>query len=316
MILLAWQDARFGTVANLLLLPGLLYSLASQGPWSFRSQYLGQVRPRVERSAPRAMPPVTPQDLSCLPKPLRDYLEQAGVVGQPRVRHFRARWRGRIRGGPDEPFMPFTAEQHNFVSEPARFFHMQARRGGLPVDVLHAFAQGTATLRVKLLSLVPVVDARGPELTRAETVTLFNDLCLLAPGALVDAPITWEALDAHSVRGTFRLGPNTVSAHLRFNARAELVDFVSDDRLMASADGQRFEPRRWSTPVGTYRAFGPYRLFSRGRAVWHDADGEYTYLEAELRDVEINGAVLWPRADASQPRGESHEPNVPSGSWS
>ena len=38
-------------------------------------------------------------------------------------------------------------------------------------------------MRVRLLSLIPMVDASGPDLRRKETVTVFNDLCLLAPGA-------------------------------------------------------------------------------------------------------------------------------------
>ena len=44
----------------------------------------------------------------------------AGVLGQPRVQNMRAGMRGRIRGGPNAPWMPFTAEQHNFFDEPSR----------------------------------------------------------------------------------------------------------------------------------------------------------------------------------------------------
>ncbi|RLB59962.1 MAG: hypothetical protein DRI34_00115 [Deltaproteobacteria bacterium] len=287
LIFSTWRDARFGTVANLLLLPILLYGLASLGPWGFRAEYLRQVRGRLAR--PAIATPVAAGELSALPRPLRCYLEQAGVVGRERVHHFRARWRGRIRGGPDQPWMEFTAEQYNFVAEPARFFFMRARRGGLPVEVLHAFSGGAAIMRVRLLASIPLVDASGPELTRAETVTLFNDLCLLAPAALLDPGINWEELDERSVRGRYTVGANTISAVLHFNERCELVDFVSDDRLAASADGRRFTPKRWSTPVEAYRRFGPWRLFSRGRGLWHDRQGEYAYFEAELLDLQVNG---------------------------
>jgi hypothetical protein len=40
---------------------------------------------------------------------------------------------------------------------------MKASRGGLPVDVYDAFRDGSTTMGVRLLSLVPM-DARGPEL--------------------------------------------------------------------------------------------------------------------------------------------------------
>ena len=57
--------------------------------------------------------------------------------------------------------MPFTAEQHNFPPDGARFFLMRAKRGGLPVDVFHAFHDGAASMRVRLLSFLPVVNASG-----------------------------------------------------------------------------------------------------------------------------------------------------------
>jgi hypothetical protein len=221
---------------------------------------------------------------------VQSYLRLAGAVGEPRVRHFRAAWRGRIRATADSPWMEFTAEQDNFPGEPARFFRMDATRSGLPVEVFHAFRRNSAAMRVRLLSLVPLVDASGPEVDRAETVTLFNDLCLLAPAALVDAAIRWEPLDARSARAHYTAGSNTISAVLRFNEAGELVDFVSEDRLAASPDGTQFTRQRWSTPVKDYRSFGPRRVFTRGEGRWHPPEGEFAYLEIELLDLQTNGA--------------------------
>jgi hypothetical protein len=186
--------------------------------------------------------------------------------------------------------MEFTASQHNFVDEPARFFHLTARRSGLPVDVLHAYHEGVATMRVRLLSLFPVVDARGPEMRQAETVTVLNDLCLFAPGALIDARIRWEEIDAQTVRARYTVTPDTISATLTFNDAGELVNFVSDDR-MASPDGEKFERWRWSTPVLEYRTFGALRVTGRGEGRWHPPEGDFAYIELELLDLEINGGM-------------------------
>lgn len=285
----AWGDARVGTVANALILAGVAYGFASLGPTSFRAEYRASIR---ERAAQAGSPPlVTEADLEPLPQPVRTYLRVAGVVGQPRVDHFRAEWRGRIRATADDPWMEFTAEQHNFIGEPARYFLMDATRGGLPVDVFHVFQGEAATMRVRLLSMFPIVDVSGPELTRAEVVTLLNDLSLLAPAALIETSIRWEPIDDHSARAEYTVGPNTISAVLLFNPEGELVDFVSEDRLAASPDGSEFTRQQWSTPVEGYRSFGPLRLMSRGEGRWHPAEGEFAYIELELVDLEVNGAV-------------------------
>ncbi len=143
-------------------------------------------------------------------------------------------------------------------------------------------------MRIKAAGLVPVGDLAGNDMTRAETVTLFNDLCIMAPGALVDPVISWEAVETQSVRATFTNGCHSSRAELQFNDAGELIDFWSDDRLAASADGKTLTPMRWSTPVTQYRAFGPHRLASAGQGVWHPSDGANVYLELVLEDVQYN----------------------------
>jgi len=287
LVISSWAGAKAGTVANLLILVVVIYGFASRGPTSFRAQYRRAVSERVD-GAPDSMPPLMEADVAHLPELVQRYLQVTGAIGRPRIHHFRAAWRGRIRSGPDDPWMSFSAEQVNFVRNPARFFGMHATRSGLPVDVFHVFRDGAASMRVRLLSLFPIVDADGPELTRAETVTILNDLCLLAPAALVDAPVRWEAVDERSVRALYTLGPNAVSAVLDFNEDGELVDFVSDDRLAASEDGAQLTPMRWSTPVGDYRTFGPRRASASGTGLWHPASGTYAYIELELTGLEVN----------------------------
>lgn len=286
-IMASWTDAKVGTLANLVILLGAIYGFASQGPWSFRAAYERQVDARMAEGADAEPAALTEADIAHLPELVQRYLHVTGAVGQPRIEHFRAAWRGRIRESPDDAWMTFTAEQVNFIRDPARFFLMDARRSRLPVDVFHAFVEGAASMRVRVLSVFPVADEHGPELTRAETVTLFNELCLLAPDALIDPAIEWDPVDDRSVRARYTLGGNTISAVLEFNDAGELVDFVSDDRSAVSEDG-RLTPLRFSTPVGDYGTFGDRRVMTRGEGRWHPPEGAFAYIELELVDFEVN----------------------------
>ena len=105
---------------------------------------------------------------------------------------------------------------------------------------------------------------------------MFNDLCILAPAALIDTPILWQRLDDNHVRGVFTNGAQTVTA--------DLVDFVSDDRMSTSRDGSTFTPQRWSTPVRDYRTFDARRIATYGEGRWHTTgpQGQYAYLEYNL----------------------------------
>jgi hypothetical protein len=125
-------------------------------------------------------------------------------------------------------------------------------------------------------------------MTLAETVTLFNDMCIMAPATLVDPAIGWEEVDARTVRATFTNAGHTIRAELSFNNAGELTNFWSDDRRRAASDGKTMTPVRWSTPVRDYRTFGSVRLASRGDARWHEADAEYAYIELTLDQVQYN----------------------------
>jgi hypothetical protein len=285
-IVTSWTDARVGTVANALVLLGVAWGFLSAGPRSLQTEYEREVARGLARSTPQAL--VSDQDLAALPAPVQRYLRYVGVVGHPRVQSVRIRFTGRIRSGPAAPWMPLSAEQYSFTDRPTRLFFMHARMFGLPVEALHAYADDQASMRVKVVSLVRMVDARGPEFTATETVTLFNDMCVMAPATLIDPAIRWEPVDATHVGAVFTAAGHPITATLVFDDEGRLVDFFSDDRPSLDGNGVTFTRQRWSTPLSGYRAFGPYRLASRGEARYHAAQGEYAYGEFAMESIEYN----------------------------
>ncbi len=285
-IITAWSDARFGTIANLILLIGVGYGFLSQGPSSFRAEYSAAVERLVKPAPDTSL--ITDTDLAHLPEVVQRYLRTAGAVGQPRIHNFHARFRGQIRSGPTSRWMTFSAEQVNGFDEPFRLFLMRASMFGVPMEALHRYVGRSATMRVKVASLVQVADAQGPEMDRAETVTLLNDMCVLAPGALITPNIRWEEIDARTVRAVFTNAGQTISAELSFNESGELIDFRSDDRFRSAPDGKTFTRTRWSTPLSDYRAFGPRRISVHGEARWHPAEGPFAYGRFELEAIEYN----------------------------
>ena len=283
LICLAWRDARYGTLANAIILVGALLGALIHGPWSLRADYDRAVAKALTSLGQDAL--ITAPEIDRLPVPLQRYLRLSHAEGQPRTANFEARFQGRIRGSAKNRWMPFAACQVETYREPTRLFYMDATMWGLPVQVLHIYRGSIATMRVKLLGLITLVDAKGPKLDRSETVTLFNDMCVLGPGALVDPSIQWQQLDAYRVRGAFVRGPHSITADLTFNKNGELVDFFSNDRAQASADGKVFIPLPWTTPLRDYQWFGSWWISTRGEAKWHPSEGAFTYGEFELLEL-------------------------------
>jgi hypothetical protein len=117
---------------------------------------------------------------------------------------------------------------------------------------------------------------------------MFNDMCVMAPGTLIDPAIVWEAVDHHTARASFTNAGHAIRAELSFNDAGQLTNFWSDDRCQISRAGRRMNAVRWSTPLSGYRWFGPVRHAAGGEARWHEVTGEYSYIELAFDDVQYN----------------------------
>jgi hypothetical protein len=137
LIFLFWGDARFGTVANLVILLPVIAAALEVRPGSYSNRYNAAVSEGLARYA--EIPLLAEADLSDLPAPVQKYLRITGAVGKPRIRNFRAVFTGDFRTGPKSPWMVFRSEQYNFLDQPTRLFLMKASMYGLPLEGLHVF---------------------------------------------------------------------------------------------------------------------------------------------------------------------------------
>ncbi|MGK7392274.1 MAG: DUF6544 family protein [Candidatus Cyclobacteriaceae bacterium M2_1C_046] len=277
-----WKDARYGTIANLLIVTAVLISFFT---WRFERQYLNDVTEGIKRSFTLKEDLLTENDLNHLPEPLQKYLIYAGALNKPKVHSFRVVFNGEMRSKENDWFS-FTSEQYNFLDEKDRLFFMKAKVKNIPAHGYHAYKDGDASMKIKLLSIFPVININSQELLEAETVTLFNDMCLLAPSTLIDKSIRWEEIDPYTVKGIFTHNGITVSAILLFNSEGRLLNFISDDRYDIS--GSRAEKIRFSTPVKDYNHFNGYYLCTYGEAIWHYPEGEFVYGKFNVRDISYN----------------------------
>jgi hypothetical protein len=285
----AWHDARFGSVANLILVVPIGLASLMHAPWSFGTEYAtgtktAALAPLLQTDA------LTERDIATLPSSVQRYLRYTGAVGQPRISTYRVHFRGGIREQSTDAFMASTTDQFSRVEPASRWFLMRARRSGVPFEALHVYQGSHATFRVRIAGAINVVTARGPEMDQSETVTLFNDICLLAPAALVTAPVTWQTIDEHTVRAHFVNAGHAITATVTFNDEGALTTFSSDDRYR-SADGKSFARERWSTPVTSYRWFGARRVVSTADARWSSPTGEFTYAQFEVTNIAYNVAA-------------------------
>lgn len=253
------------------------------------SQYYTQYKTEsIKRlSVPQSPRILTEQDIVRLPVPVQKYLIFTGSVNKPFVYNLRVRFEGGMKRKMTADWMDVDVQQHEFFGEYARLFYIHSSMYGIPFDGLHSYLGDSAVMQISVAGLFRVVDAQGDTMTRSETVTLFNDMCLMAPSTLLDSTIRWEQIDSLTVKAEFTNRSHTITAVLFFDPSGALINFSSDDRFL-SEDGSSYTNYRWTTPVSDYRDFHGRKVPSYGEAIWHTPDGPFPYARFRTVDIEYN----------------------------
>ncbi len=230
---------------------------------------------------------LTENDIKDLPEPVKKYIRYTGAIDKEKVNNFKVVGEGEFKTGQDKDWVKAKSEQYNFTNNPERIYFMKLNMFGLPVIGLHVYKDEKATMLIKVAGLVTVGDAKGEIMNKAETVTVFNDMCILAPASLIDKRIKWETIDPLKVKATFNNNGVKISAELYFNEKGELINFVSNDRYMTTS-GNVYQNAPWSTPVSEYKEYNGVKIASYGEAHWSLPEGDFCYGKIVLKEVQYN----------------------------
>ncbi len=280
LILTLWKDAKYGTIANIII---VVVAILSWGSHHFEMQFKNDVENHLAKTKISNNDLLTEADIESLPAPVQKYIRYAGALHKPKVNNVRIEMQGEMRSKKKDWF-PFSVVQYNFFNEPTRLFFMKAKMFGITVPGYHDYQDATASMNVKLFGMFSVVHASGKVMNRAETVTVFNDMCMMVPATLIDKRIEWIPIDRLSAKASFTNGTNKIAAMLYFNELGQLVNFISDDR----SDINVMKQYRFSTPAKEYMQMNGNNVMKYGEAVWHYPEGEFVYGKFNLKSIEYN----------------------------
>jgi hypothetical protein len=276
-----WKDARFGSIANLIV---LVAAIIGYGTVSYFNKYQKDVKKGLQQAAYFPISPLSETDIQHLPEQVKRYLRYTNSIGKPKVNNFRITFTGKLRSNEKSEWIAFSSEQYNFMAKPTRLFFMKATMKRLPVAGYHCFNNGDAFMDIRLLSLFRVQYKDGTEMDTAETVTFFNDMCCMAPATLIDKRINWLETDGNKVNASFTNNNITISAWLHFNDSGALINFISNDRYAADV-GKKLP---WATPLKDYEEMNGYKIARHAEAIYSYPQGDLCYGTFATTGVDYN----------------------------
>jgi hypothetical protein len=279
-----WHEAKFGTIANVLILIVVVLGLFQI---KFKNTYKDEVKSGMSQSQILQTSKLTESEIAFLPHSVKKYIRYTGAVGKPKVNNFKASFSGKIRKDKKSAWMKLNSEQYDFLAIPTRLFYLDAIMKHMPVAGFHCFKNGIAYMDIRLFSIFKVEYQAGHEMDISETVTFFNDMCVLAPATLIDKRIEWVELERNKVKASFTNKGIKITALLYFNEKGELVNFVSEDRY-ALGENKNISRHTWSTPLREYKPINGLKLASYAETIYTYPSGDFTYATFTLKNIAYN----------------------------
>jgi hypothetical protein len=216
------------------------------------------------------------------PEPTRRWLCHAIAPGTPLWSSVELTMRGRIKLG---RWRPFTARQ--VLSPPGGYtWAATARLAGLPVTGYDRLSSGAGEMRWRLLRLIPVLTAAGPDITRSACGRMAGEIALI-PTAFRYAAWT-HGEHANTAVATWQFGDDTESAELRVAHSGRLAE-IGVNRW-GNPGGAPFGRYPFGVRVEAEARFGGITIPSVFLAGWWW--GTERQPEGEFFRAEITGAVF------------------------
>ncbi len=281
-----WQDAKAGTLANLIV---LIVILVGAGRWRFEQRAAAQVRLLVAAAEADEERLLEADDLRGLPPIVRRWVERSGAVGAPRRRIVHIRQRGSMRTTAEGSWMPFVAEQWFTPDRPAFAWAVDVRAGpGVHLLGRDDFVGGRGRMRIDLFGLVPVADATGPRIDQGAALRYLAEMVWF-PAAATDDNVRWRQLSETEAEATLTYPGGEVDGVFVFDDEGDPAGF----RAMRYRD-QALE--EWAIAIGPSEPRGGdgIRVPVRSEVSWRAAEEgaeRWTWLEVEILSRDDEGRI-------------------------
>jgi hypothetical protein len=306
LIVVAWPDARAGSLVNAVLLVPVLVA-AAHARFEARIDREAAAVLAAPRAAEGKTGPVRSAEIAPLPPPVRLWLGRSGVLGRGRVHTVRLRQQGALRTSPEGAWLPATAVQYFTVDPPGFVWKVETTMMRvLPITGRDRLADGQGAMLIKAGSTFAVVDASDEKIALGGMLRYLGEL-IWFPSAALSRPVAWEPIDRTHARATLRDRGKAVSAEFTFDELGRVLE-IRAERYLGGGPDAKLTP--WVARCSAWRVVRGVEVPVRGDVTWELATGPFSYYRWEVLDVETNVSTLYPRSSAPTAYGPRGEPRL------
>jgi len=283
LIFMYWQNTKYGTIANVIILVGIIIGY---GAWGFNTMAKNELETFAIPAASEKKV-VTKEMLSGLPPIIQKWFERSNVIGKEIIYSVHLKQIGEMRTTPAGKWMPVEAEQWFKTEKPGFIWIADVMAApGIHLAGRDKYENGKGQMLIKLLSLIPVADTKGKETDQGAMLRYLAEM-IWFPSAALNDYINWEQIDSTTAKATITYGGITASGLFKFDVNGDMVSFEAK-RYYDRKDGATLEDWFIQIEPNSYKEFEDVRIPARPAVTWKLKEGDFTWYKLEIMDIHYN----------------------------
>ncbi|MDH4298339.1 MAG: hypothetical protein OEV74_18825 [Cyclobacteriaceae bacterium] len=278
LIILYWPNAKYGTIANIIILSVVVISAAAM---RFHTIVHNEIR-HIAAAAGTHRLRVTEEKVKDLPEIVQRWLRQSNILEKESANTIHILQQGSMRTKPDGKWMPFKAEQYFTVDPPAFVWHATIQAAPLTeIAGRDKFENGKGNMLIKPLYVYTIANSSGSAIDEATMVRYLAEMMWFPQGAVSDY-LHWEGIDDSHAKVTMKLGDVAVTGVYTFNEDGRPIGFEA--ARFGDFDGV-LRKETWSIAVKGFRNMHGVPIGNTSEVTWKLKDGDFTWLKLEITDM-------------------------------
>ncbi|MDC6386542.1 hypothetical protein D2V93_05575 [Flagellimonas taeanensis] len=277
-----WSDAKWGTIANLIILSSALIAYST---FSFKEKVVQERTELLKNSRTIGRKAITEEEISHLPEVVQKWLTTIGTLGKEPISNVHLIQELQLRTSPDqENWSTGKAEQYFTVDPPAFNWDIDAKINFLPVVGRDQLVDGHGEMTIKLLGLIPMANAENSEKIDKATLQRYLAEIVWFPTAALGNHIRWKQLDGQSAEATLNVNGMEGSGVFHFDETGIFQKFTA----YRYKDTKDKTPRLWTVSAIRTEERNGIQIPVELDADWELDEGKWTWLKLKIERIEYN----------------------------
>ncbi len=283
LIILYWQDAKFGTIINLIIIASILIAYSS---YDFKKKVNGETVRMLNSSEASKKIIVSEHMITDLPTIVQKWVVNSGILGKELVQNVYLEQDLQMLMKPEQQNWSNAKARQYFTIQPPGFNWTVNLKMNLGLSVVgrDKFENGKGEMAIKLFSLIPIVNSKNSEKINQATLQRYLAEIVWFPSAALSRNITWDPVDDFSARATMEYNGTKGSGVFHFDESGNFKKFVT----MRFKDEKDSEPTQWSVLATKTEEIKGIKIPVELKANWKLENGDWTWLKLKITDIAYN----------------------------